>query len=58
MEMKELKEYIKVKYPMLDNEVKEDKPKVCKECKGTGIVFQQFGEVHTCFDCLENGRLQ
>ncbi|MEX2017123.1 MAG: hypothetical protein WD876_01485 [Candidatus Pacearchaeota archaeon] len=27
----------------------------CPKCKGTGIVKEKDGSVHTCFDCLMRG---
>ncbi len=30
---------------------------VCKKCKGTGIVKEEDGSVHTCFDCLLEGKM-
>ena len=27
----------------------------CPKCKGTGIVKEKNGSVHTCFDCLLSG---
>ena len=29
----------------------------CPECKNTGIVKEKNGGVHTCWKCLEEGRL-
>ena len=29
----------------------------CPDCKGTGIVREENGSVHTCWKCLESGRL-
>ena len=29
----------------------------CPKCKGTGIVKDPGGEVHTCWDCLNSGKL-
>jgi hypothetical protein len=34
----------------------ENSSNVCLKCKGTGIVHDSAG-VHTCFDCLNAGRL-
>jgi DnaJ-class molecular chaperone len=31
--------------------------KTCPKCKGTGIVAEKDGSVHTCFDCLRRGEL-
>ena len=37
--------------------MKTKEQKVCKECKGKGIVYEKFGYVHTCWKCLKEGRL-
>ncbi|MFA5019844.1 MAG: hypothetical protein WC533_01960 [Candidatus Pacearchaeota archaeon] len=29
--------------------------KNCPKCKGSGIVKDKDGSIHTCFDCLQNG---
>ena len=29
----------------------------CPKCKGTRIVMEKNGTVHTCFDCLIKGRI-
>ena len=29
----------------------------CPKCKGTGIVKEKNGSVHTCFDCLAKGAM-
>ena len=29
----------------------------CPKCKGTGIVKEKDGGVHTCFDCLRRGAM-
>ena len=29
----------------------------CPKCKGTGIIKEENGSVHVCFDCLAAGRL-
>lgn len=29
----------------------------CEKCKDTGKVKEANGEVHTCWDCLREGRL-
>lgn len=34
-----------------------DNIEVCKKCNGTGVVKEADGSVHTCWDCLINGRL-
>ena len=31
--------------------------KNCPKCKGTGIVKEKDGSVHTCFDCLQDGSM-
>ena len=31
--------------------------KFCQECKGTGIMKDKDGSVHTCWTCLLEGRL-
>lgn len=28
----------------------------CLKCHGTGVVKELNGSVHTCWDCLQNGR--
>jgi len=28
----------------------------CLKCHGTGVVKEKDGSVHTCWDCLQNGR--
>ena len=44
-------------------EVQETMPKVenkkeqCEKCHGTGIVKEADGSCHTCWDCLNSGRL-
>lgn len=30
----------------------------CTKCYGTGIIKEKDGTVHTCFDCLINGRFE
>jgi DnaJ-class molecular chaperone len=30
---------------------------LCPKCKGTGVVREKDGSVHTCWDCLQNGQL-
>lgn len=32
----------------------EDK---CPKCRDTGIVKEENGLAHTCWDCLQNGKL-
>lgn len=27
----------------------------CPKCKGTGMVKERDGSIHTCFDCLMHG---
>ena len=29
----------------------------CPDCRGKGIIKEKDGSVHTCWKCLENGRL-
>ena len=29
----------------------------CSKCKGTGVVKESDGSIHTCWDCLNNGDL-
>ncbi|MEM3074655.1 MAG: hypothetical protein QW727_01800 [Candidatus Pacearchaeota archaeon] len=29
----------------------------CPDCKDTGIVKEPNGQVHTCWKCLQNGKL-
>ena len=29
----------------------------CPECKDTGIIKEKNGSIHTCWTCLEKGRL-
>jgi hypothetical protein len=29
----------------------------CEKCNGTGRVREKDGSIHTCFDCLLNGRM-
>jgi len=29
----------------------------CPKCRGTGIVKEKDGSVHTCFDCLNKGAM-
>lgn len=31
--------------------------KNCKKCKGTGVVKERDGSIHTCWDCLESGEM-
>lgn len=31
--------------------------KDCPKCHGTGMVKEKNGEVHTCFDCLQDGNM-
>lgn len=35
----------------------ENESNVCRKCGGKGIVKEKDGSVHTCFECLEKGRL-
>ena len=42
----------------LQDHVEEIKKKECKICEGKGYVQDGIGEaVHTCWECLERGRL-
>jgi len=34
-----------------------EKQVVCEKCLDTGRVKEKNGTVHTCFDCLQSGRL-
>jgi len=29
----------------------------CPKCDGTGIVKEQNGSIHTCWDCLQEGKM-
>ena len=29
----------------------------CPKCHGSGFIKEKDGSVHTCWDCLANGRL-
>ncbi|MBS3092105.1 hypothetical protein J4466_01660 [Candidatus Pacearchaeota archaeon] len=29
----------------------------CEDCKDTGIVKERDGNIHTCWKCLQEGRL-
>jgi len=31
--------------------------KDCPKCRGTGIVKEEDGSVHTCWDCLQDGSM-
>jgi hypothetical protein len=35
----------------------ENQSSICERCKGTGRVKEADGSIHTCFDCLFNGRM-
>jgi len=35
----------------------EIKKEECPDCHGTGMVVEKNGTVHTCWKCLESGRL-
>jgi len=37
------------------NEIKSEE--VCPDCKGTGRVREKNGLIHTCWKCLNEGRL-
>ncbi|MDO8528917.1 MAG: hypothetical protein Q7S06_03445 [Nanoarchaeota archaeon] len=30
----------------------------CPKCHGTGKVREENGQVHTCFDCLQKGKIK
>jgi len=32
--------------------------KDCQKCHGTGIVKEKDGSVHTCWECLQGGKLE
>jgi len=32
--------------------------KNCPQCKGSGIVKEKSGQVHTCWKCLEEGQME
>ena len=34
------------------------KKDVCEKCNNTGMIKEKNGTVHTCFDCLESGRME
>lgn len=38
-------------------EERESNDKVCKKCHGTGIVKEGNGAIHTCWDCMQEGKL-
>ncbi len=29
----------------------------CSKCNGTGVVKEKNGDVHICWDCLLNGKM-
>jgi ribosomal protein L37AE/L43A len=31
--------------------------KNCPKCKGTGVVKEADGSIHTCWDCLQDGNM-
>ncbi|MEM3091236.1 MAG: hypothetical protein QXU39_01075 [Candidatus Pacearchaeota archaeon] len=35
----------------------ETEENVCKKCGGKKIIKEKDGTIHTCFECLEKGRL-
>lgn len=37
--------------------MEKDKKNLCPKCNGTGVVKDKNGTIHTCFDCLQAGRL-
>ena len=30
---------------------------ICKKCNDTGKVTEKNGQIHTCWECLQSGRL-
>ena len=34
------------------------KREVCGKCHDTGMVKEKDGTIHTCFDCLNSGRME
>jgi len=32
--------------------------KDCPKCHGAGVVKEKNGQIHTCWDCLQNGDLE
>jgi DnaJ-class molecular chaperone len=30
---------------------------LCQKCQGKGIIYEKDGKSHTCFDCLQAGKL-
>jgi hypothetical protein len=30
---------------------------ICQKCKGKGVIKDEDGSIHTCFDCLLSGRM-
>jgi len=32
--------------------------KDCQKCHGTGVVKEKNGQIHTCWDCLQDGNLE
>ncbi|MEM3405421.1 MAG: hypothetical protein QW117_00380 [Candidatus Pacearchaeota archaeon] len=31
--------------------------KTCQKCKGTGVIKEKDGTIHTCWDCLGEGKM-
>ena len=31
---------------------------ICQKCLGKGIIKEKDGTVHTCFDCLADGKFE
>jgi ribosomal protein L37AE/L43A len=38
--------------------MEEEKTYTCPKCKDTGRVMEKDGTIHTCWDCLNAGRLE
>ena len=34
-----------------------DESEECPKCHDTGVVREKNGQIHTCWDCLEKGKL-
>lgn len=35
----------------------EERKEVCEKCHDTGIVKEKDGSIHTCWECMQAGRL-